>query len=121
MSVVVINNLPLFGNIAKKTLDDALGSAARDTQVDAKAHAPFLHGDLRSHSDNDRVSPLHWRINFDMEYAAFQERGSRADGSHRVRKYSTSGTGAHFLERAGDKQVSKLPAKFAMHAQRAKV
>lgn len=56
-----------------------------------------------------------------MEYAAFQERGSRADGSHRVRKYSTSGTGAHFLERAGDKQVSKLPAKFAMHAQRAKV
>jgi hypothetical protein len=121
MSVVVINNLPLFGNIAKKTLDDALGSAARDTQVDAKAHAPFQKGALRSYSDNNRQGNLHWRVSFDMEYAAYQERGARRDGSHRVRKYSTSGTGAHFLENAGDKQILKLPGKFKMYAQRAKV
>ena len=37
-----------------------------------------------------------------IDYAAYQERGMRADGTHVVRNYTSAGTGAHFLETAGD-------------------
>lgn len=37
-----------------------------------------------------------------IAYAAYQERGMRADGSHKVRNYTTPGTGAHYLKNAGD-------------------
>lgn len=41
-----------------------------------------------------------------VPYGAYQERGRRADGSHVVKHYSTSGTQAHFLEESG-KAVTK--------------
>lgn len=43
-----------------------------------------------------------FRVEINKSYAAYQERGARADGSHRVQHYSTPGTGAGFFKRSVD-------------------
>lgn len=42
-----------------------------------------------------------------IEYAGYQERGHRYDGSHQVRHYTTAGTGAHYLEESGEQVVAE--------------
>ncbi len=42
-----------------------------------------------------------------IEYAGYQERGHRYDGSHQVRHYTTAGTGAHYLEESGEQVVEE--------------
>jgi hypothetical protein len=44
---------------------------------------------------------VRWR----SEYASYQERGMRKDGTRKVRRYTTPGTGAHFAENAAKKIV----------------
>lgn len=43
-----------------------------------------------------QVLALKGKIVWNKKYASYQERGMRADGSKKVRKYTTPGTGAHF-------------------------
>lgn len=57
-----------------------------------------------------RVLGLHGEIEWRKKYASYQERGMRADGSRRVRRYTTPGTGAHFAENAIKKTVSGATA-----------
>lgn len=118
--VKVIDKLPEFSLKAKIVFNDALKEAGRDTLIDAKTNAPFLKGGLRGDSGITQTRPLALEVHFDIEYASYQERGSRKDGSRRVRHYSNSG-GAHFLENAGDKQQLKLASKFRKHAVRVRV
>lgn len=37
-------------------------------------------------------------ISWIMPYAAYQERGMRADGTHIIKNYTTPGTGPHFAQ-----------------------
>lgn len=46
------------------------------------------------------VNGLHGVIEWRKTYASYQERGMRADGSRKVRNYTTPGTGPHFAENA---------------------
>lgn len=40
------------------------------------------------------------RVEVNKEYAAYQERGKRLDGSHVVRNYTTGGTGAGWFQKS---------------------
>lgn len=49
-------------------------------------------------------------------YAAYQERGERADGSRKVRKYTSPGTGKHYLEKTGNRVVERGIRWFLSHS-----
>lgn len=121
MSVTVINKMPLFTKMLAVAMDDAIREAARDTYIKAKSTAPFQKGQLRGDSDFHRIAPAHQRVAFYKEYAGYQEFGQRKDGSHIVRRYTTPGTGAHFLKNAGDSQRDKLRLTIKKHAARVRV
>lgn len=116
--VTVEDKLPSFKRSLYNVMDDALREGARDTLIQAKSNAPFKKGSLRSNSDTTKRTKLSWRISFWIEYARFQEFGG--DGRRRVRKYSTSGTGAHYLGRAGDAQAKKMRGILNKHSRRAR-
>jgi len=118
-NATIKNDLPKFTRSAVNVLGDAMKEAARDVVIDSRNKAPFKKGALRNEQDPIRqVSPVHYQINYTEEYSAFQEFGG--DGKRVVRKYTTPGTGKHFLKNAGDKQVQLLKMKFKKHATRAR-
>ena len=118
MATVINDKLPEFKQSLYDVLDDALKEASRDVIIDAKDKAPFLHGDLRANSEVKRVSRLKWRTSFFAEYARFQEFGG--DEKRKVKNYTWSGVGPHFLRNAGDKKVSDLKHLFKKHGLRAR-
>jgi hypothetical protein len=115
----VVNRLPEFGRVSKNVLSDALDEAAKDVLIDARNRAPFRKGALRRESVMSVVSTHKRRVSFWVEYARFQEFGG--DGRRRVRNYTTPGTGAHFLQNAGEKAVANFARTLAKHAARARI
>lgn len=119
MSKATVNSrMPQFKTSAAVVLNQALSEASRDIIINAKNNAPFKTGQLRADSSVSQRKPLSWRVSFDKEYARYQEFGG--DSRRTVRKYSTGGTGAHFLKKAGDKQAKKLRPIFKKHGARAR-
>lgn len=58
---------------------------------------PLKEGSLRAMVAKQMMGKtgiIEWRA----PYAAYQERGMRADGSHKVQHYTTAGTHAHYAE-----------------------
>lgn len=49
-------------------------------------------------------------------YAGYQERGERYDGTHKVRRYTTPGTGKHYLKNTGDRVVERGIRWFLSHS-----
>lgn len=117
--VKVVNKLPLFTTVSKVVLSQALDEAGRDILINARNRAPFKKGALRRESVLSVVGTHKRRVSFWVEYARFQEMGG--SGGRRVRNYTTSGTGAHFLEEAGKAAVTGFAATLAKHAARARV
>lgn len=48
-----------------------------------------------------------YRVESEMEYSAYQERGSEIDGSRKVVNYTTGGTGAGWFQSAIDKTIER--------------
>ena len=119
ISVQIIDKLPKFSKEVMNVFDDALAEGAKDTLVASRQIAPFDKGALRRESDVRQMKLLLWRISYWVEYARFQEMGG--DAIRRVRNYTTSGTGAHFLQRAGDERAKTLADMFSKHAKRVHV
>lgn len=118
--VIIKDNMPKFRNSAHNVLADALKEAAKDVVIDSRSKAPYRKGALRNEAEPiEQVSPLHYKINYTEEYSAYQEFGGDGHGKI-VRKYTTPGTGKHFLKNAGDKQVQALKMKFKKHSARAR-
>lgn len=93
--------------------DVALGNMAEDIEMIAAFYGPVLNGRLIKSIKKKRLSSTHWQVRVDLPYAAYQERGMRYDGTRVVKKYSTPGTGAHYLERAGRSVSSKVSQYFS--------
>lgn len=120
MSVIVRDKMPAFKRSAFNALDDALAEGAREILIKAKTKAPYNEsGVLRSESLIDKITPLHHRIEFNADYARFQEFGG--DGKRIVRNYTTSGTGAHYLKDAGDNVVNRMNQIFIIYSKRVRV
>lgn len=103
--VTVKDNSATWLRMQLVNLDNATRAMADATVKTSKVTAPLLTGALRYSSRIERRAPLHYSAVYgggNVPYAAYQERGMRADGSHKVRHYTTPGTGKHFLRNAGD-------------------
>lgn len=92
--------------------DLALGAAAQDIEMIAVYYVPVDSGRLARMIRRRRKNALNWEVRVDEDYAAYQERGMRADGSHRVRKYSRPGSGPHYLARAAGVVQQKIASYF---------
>lgn len=93
----VVDKMPEFVRQNANVMDRAMERMARDILMVANISVPFKTGELQKSGDIERSAQMSYKVWFREEYAAFQERGSRADGSHYVRKYTTPGTGRAFL------------------------
>ena len=116
VKVRIDDRLPEFAQLSKAVLADALQEGARDILEAAKTKAPFLKGGLRRQSGISVPDRLKRRISFDVEYARYQEFGG--DSRRRVRKYTTPGTGAHYLESSGDDVAKRMPFILKKHSSR---
>lgn len=91
--------------VEKQNLTNAIEAMADAIMKVAKAKAPKLTGALRDSSHINRLSKNSREIVFDAKndrgksYAYYQERGYT---SGPVRRYTTPGTQAHYLQESGD-------------------
>ena len=108
MGVRIFDNSGRFkANVAER-LDQALNHMAMDIEILAKTKkAPQKSSRLINTIVHFRVGRLHWRVPANTEYAAYQERGARRDGSRRVTNYSKPGTGPRYLRNSGDEIKKK--------------
>ena len=64
---------------------------------------PILEGTLRgsgsSKTESNPDGTIKTVVGFNTPYAAYQHEGVRADGTHKVKKYSQPGAGRKFLEK----------------------
>jgi hypothetical protein len=94
-----------FYNIKSEAIDSALARMVKDIKQVAWITMPFLSGAMQKNTKDEKIGKLRYRVLVDTQYASYQEKGSRADGSHKVRRYSTAGTGSGFLRKAGSQVV----------------
>lgn len=107
------SNRHLFERNNEAFKDMVLGHMAQDIEIGIKTTAgtPVSNtkasgnkrgggGHMKTEARHSRMGMGMFRVDVNKEYAAYQERGMRADGSHRVRNYSTSGTSAGWFKRA---------------------
>lgn len=108
--VIVKDGLSVFAKNNESVMDSALGRMGIDVQRQAQTYVPVARvqgGTLFKEIKYIKKGKMKHRIEVMLPYAAYQERGERHDGSHKVRRYSTPGTGKHFLLRAGERISSQ--------------
>lgn len=113
--VRIDDRMPRFKRRMVVALDTAMRESSGKILAEATLKAPKDKGHLRADVEINHDRPLHWRISFNKEYAAAQEAG-RTRG-YKIRKYTTPGTGAHFLENAGDNETDRIVNRFRKHSR----
>lgn len=103
--IKIIDKTMKFIKSVEDANDRALNKMSVDIERLAKQYAPHDKGPLHSSGAHHRLAKLAYRIIFNKEYAAYQERGMRRDGTYVVKNYSKPGKKAHFLEDSA-RQVS---------------
>ena len=115
MPIRVTNKTSRFTSVNERVMETALEQMSLDVEILAVAKVPYKGGDLQRSVEHKRVGRLHHRTQFNEDYAAYQERGKRRDGTRVVRRYTTPGTGKGFLKGAGQ-QVDKQKMKYVKQA-----
>jgi hypothetical protein len=115
--VTVKDRLPDYKRSLYNVLDTAIAETAKDILIVSRNRAPYDKGALRRESEVKQIVPMQYRVSYFVEYARFQEFGG--DATRRVRNYTTSGTGAHYLQKTGDEKVAALRMAFVKHSTRA--
>lgn len=108
------NEIDANGQIEKimHQIDAGLGMMADDIEKMAAFKVPVDTGKLARYIKKFRVSWNHWKVTVNLDYAEYQERGARADGSRPVRNYSRPGSGPHFLEDAVNIASGRMASYF---------
>lgn len=98
---------------AQMQVENSMAVAIRmmmeDIHTLANPVTPLKNNALRTSVTKQMFGPLTGVIEWHVPYAAYQERGMRADGSHVVKNYTTPGTHAHFAEESVRKVIDQLP------------
>lgn len=96
---VHIQGVPVSDRIrmSESRLPLALNSFLDGVIEVAEPITPKKDGPL-SQSTSKEVNGRHGSVSWNRVYAGFQEFGQRKDGTHKVKKYTTPGTGARFAE-----------------------
>lgn len=114
MSVKVDDNTPRIKSDTKQRVSTFIRLVCDNVVDISTPNTPKDKGNL-SRDVLKTVQGLHGEIEWRKTYAQFQERGERADGSHKVKNYTTPGTGPHFAENAVKRAVqnTNIIAKLA--------
>lgn len=96
----IVNNISrVIGEFDKRT-DLALSAMGVDILRLSKKQVPVAEkgGQLQSSGLLKKIDTKKYMIRYNKEYAAYQHRGHRRDGTHVVRNYTTPGTKSKYLE-----------------------
>lgn len=106
MAVIVKTDRQKMSRIMGKASDRAMYALAEQMLADSEKFVPYSAGSSQSAGNlresgkvvkgEDGVFYLVW----DAVYALYQWYGVRADGSHKVQRYTTPGTGKQWVEAA---------------------
>lgn len=126
MGLKVIDNILGFVRNNGNAMDRALNRMAVDIERQAKSRVPVSAtlamgnkrgggGHLRASGTHRKQGFLKYIVEFNKEYAAFQEWGG--DGKRIVRHYTTPGTGKFYLRDAGRNIAGKAFDYFKQEAR----
>ncbi len=107
MSVIVKTDRAKWINAINKAKDKAAYALAEQMLADSEKFVPFSAGSSQSAGnlrESGKVvkgeSSGRFYLVWDTVYALYQWFGVRAAGTHRVRNYTTPGTGTQWVEKA---------------------
>ena len=124
-TVRVDNRIRIFNRVNQSAMERALARMRQDIFVLSQFKVPKKEGTLQHSGEQLHMALLHHRVQYGdngaEEYAAYQHRGERKDGSRKVKKYTTAGTQKNYLGSAGDIIASKAASYFKQEAATARV
>jgi hypothetical protein len=100
MSVKVIDNTPKILAQVRINGSLAVNRALTDVLRESRPKTPKADTNFLRNNTLKQVTGLRGVLKWLTVYAQYQERGSRADGTRRVKNYTTGGTGKSFAENA---------------------
>lgn len=108
MSVTVKTNRAAWESAVTRAGDRAVEALANQMKNDSLPHIPD-DGEhtLRDHSRIEKPRECERVLVWNDVYAGYQWYGMRADGTHVVRHYTTSGTGKMWVEQARAENADK--------------
>ena len=106
MAVIVKTDKAKWIGAINQARDVAAYALAEQMLADSEQYVPYSGGssqsagNLRESGRVEKGESGRFYLVWDTVYALYQWFGVRADGSHRVRKYTTPGTGTQWVEKA---------------------
>lgn len=106
MAVIVKTDKAKWIGAINAASDLASYALAEQMLADSEKYVPYSAGSsqsaggLRESGKAERGESGRMYLVWDTVYALFQWFGVRADGTHRVRHYTTAGTGTQWVEKA---------------------
>ena len=106
MAVIVKTDKAEWIGAINQARDVAAYALAEQMLADSEQYVPYSGGssqsagNLRESGKVEKGESGRFYLVWDTVYALYQWFGVRADGSHRVRKYTTPGTGTQWVDKA---------------------
>lgn len=106
MAVIVKTDKAKWIGAINQARDVAAYALAEQMLADSEQYVPYSGGssqsagNLRESGKVEKGESGRFYLVWDTVYALYQWFGVRADGSHRVRKYTTPGTGTQWVDKA---------------------
>jgi hypothetical protein len=106
MAVIVKTDRQKLQRVVGKASDLAMYAVAEQMLADSEKFVPYSGGSIQSAGglrESGKVVKGDdgcFYLVYDSVYALYQWFGVRADGTHRVRHYTTAGTGKQWIETA---------------------
>ena len=116
MAVIVKTNRQKWVNSIKGAAGVAAYALAVQIKADSTKRVPYSGGSiqsaggLRDTTSIERAPDGSCVITWDQVYALYQWFGVRADGTHRVHRYTTPGTGTQWVEKTRQSEGKKWAA-----------
>jgi hypothetical protein len=125
MAVRVDNRMGRFTIANEQAMERALARMRQDIFVLSQFKVPEKDGTLRRTGKQSVIGRLHHRVSYGEngaeDYALYQHRGRRADGSHVVRNYTKAGSQKNYLLDSGGIIATKAASYFAQEATKVRV
>lgn len=106
MAVIVKTDKAKWIDAINQARDVVAYALAEQMLADSEQYVPYSGGssqsagNLRESGRVEKGESGRFYLVWDTVYALYQWFGVRADGSHRVRKYTTPGTGTQWVDKA---------------------
>ena len=109
MPVIIQHNEEYIRQLTTQRISLANRLIIEDIHRTSLHNTPMLSSQLRRNVTKTVVPETYTgTIIWKVPYASYQERGSRADGSHIIKNYTTPGTGKDFAKNAVKETLSHV-------------